>query len=168
MPIDPHCARLAPRNCVDFLRRIEIIWRASSRFCTVATCPMFNAGPHYQYYWEEGDNARIQMSAPDYFAALKRWIKRALSNRKLFARESGTPLSAEAMGILETAFRRIFRVFAHMYTCHFVAIQKQGMEAAINTLLAHFILFALTFELIPEDELEMLEPVFRKIGEGAG
>jgi MOB kinase activator 1 len=153
-------------NCIDFMNRIEVIFRASSLFCTVSTCPMFNAGPQYQYFWENPDSTRVQMSAPDYFQTLKRWIKRALGNRQVFPRESGSPETPEAREILETAYRRLFRVFAHLYTCHFAAIQKHGMETVINTLLAHFIVFSLMYSLIPEEELEMLEPVFRKIGQG--
>lgn len=106
------------------------------------------------------------MSAPDYFAALKKWIRRSLSNSKLFPQISGIEFSAEAKVIIETAYRRMFRVFAHLYTCHFAAIQKQNMEVVINTLLAHFVVFAINYELILEEELDMLEPVFRKIGEG--
>jgi hypothetical protein len=45
-------------------------------------------------------------------------------------------------------------------------LQKQGFEKTVNTLLAHFIVFTLNYTLIPEDELEMLEPVIRRIGEG--
>jgi MOB kinase activator 1 len=153
-------------NCVDFLNRIETICRASSLFCTVVTCPMFNAGPKYQYFWEDADTAPVQMSAPDYFSTLKRWIKRALSNRKLFPREPGIPFSPEARETIETAYRRLFRVFAHLYTCHFAVLQKQGFEKTVNTLLTHFIVFSLNYSLIPEEELEMLEPVFRSIGEG--
>jgi hypothetical protein len=65
-----------------------IFWTAL-RPSTVVLCPMFNVSPKYQYFWEDANTAPGEMSAPTYFATLKRWIKRALSNRELFARDPG-------------------------------------------------------------------------------
>ena len=106
----------------------------------------------------------VQLSAPEYFSALKRWIKRNLSNEKLFPKESGTPLSEDAINILKTAYRRLFRIMAHMYMCHFSRIRKYDMEVVINTMLAHYTTFALQFNMIEAADLEMLGPVFKAMG----
>jgi MOB kinase activator 1 len=152
-------------NCIDFLNRIDLFFSSCSLFCTVSTCPMFNAGPEYQYFWEDTDTARVQLSAPEYFNTLKRWIRRHLSNRAVFPRESGTRMSPDADDIMKTAYRRMLRVFAHMYTCHFHEIQKQNLEPVANTMLAHYLMFVMMYQLVPFPELSMLMPVVDKLGQ---
>jgi MOB kinase activator 1 len=152
-------------NAIDFLDRTELLFSSCSLFCTVNTCPMFNAGPHYHYFWEDADTPQpVQLSAPEYFNSLKHWIKRNLGNTGLFPRETGRDLSPEATEVLKTAYRRLFRILAHMYMCHFSTIQDLKMEEVINTLLGHFTTFALQFRMIDRVDVEMLGPVFLKIG----
>jgi MOB kinase activator 1 len=151
-------------NCIDFMNRIDLFFSSCSLFCTVSTCPMFNAGPQYQYFWEDADTAPVQLSAPEYFNTLKRWIRRHLSDRILFPRESGTEMSEAAAGVMQTAYRRMLRVFAHMYTCHFHEIQKQNMEPVANTLLAHYLMFVVMNQLVPREELSMLMPIVGVLG----
>jgi MOB kinase activator 1 len=149
-------------NAVDFLERTELLFSSCSLFCTVNTCPMFNAGPHYHYFWEDADTPQpVQLSAPEYFNRLKHWIKRNLSNPKLFPTENGSELSQAAFDVLKSTYRRLFRILAHMYMCHFSQIQKLNMELVINTLLAHYTMFALQYHLISLADVEMLAPVYQ-------
>lgn len=53
-------------------------------------------------------------------------------------------------------FRRLFRVYAHIYTNHFSAIVSLGEEAHVNTSFKHFILFVKEFNLIDQKELAPL------------
>jgi MOB kinase activator 1 len=148
-------------NAIEFLERTELLFSSCSLFCTVSTCPMFNAGPHYHYFWEDADTTQpVQLSAPEYFNALKRWIHRNMSNEKLFPKKDGEDLSPEAIDVLKTTYRRLFRIMAHMYMCHFSDIQKQNMETVINTVCGHYSTFALQYEMVELGELEMLEPVY--------
>jgi hypothetical protein len=59
----------------------------------------------------------------------------------------------------------MLRVFAHLYACDFSAIAKHGMEKTTNTVFAHFLVFSIVYYFIPEDEMEIVEPVFRRTGE---
>lgn len=152
-------------NLVDFLERVELLFSSCSLFCTPDTCPMFNAGPHYHYFWEDADTEQpIQLSAPEYFSVLKRWIKRNLQNTKLFPKQSGTELIPEAVEILKSAYRRLFRILAHLYMCHFNHIREFQFEVVINTVLAHYTDFALRYEMITPQHIEMLQPVFVAMG----
>jgi MOB kinase activator 1 len=151
-------------NAIDFLERTELLFSSCSLFCTVNTCPMFNAGPHYHYFWEDADTPQpVQLSAPEYFNSLKHWIRRNLGDEKLFPKASGAELSSEAIDILKTTFRRLFRIMAHMYMCHFSHIQKQSMEKVINTVCGHYSTFAMQYEMVQLHDLEMLEPVYEAI-----
>ena len=68
-------------NAVEFFDRVEQLFVSSSLFCTSETCPMFNAGPHYHYFWEdEAKEQPIQLSAPEYLMEFKRLTKRTLQN----------------------------------------------------------------------------------------
>lgn len=152
-------------NAVEFLDRVEVLFSSCSLFCTVSTCPLFNAGPHYHYLWDDEDTPQpVQLSAPEYFVALKRWVKRNLSNEKLFPVASGTPLSEAATDILRTTYRRLFRILAHMYMCHFSNIRKSQMEVVLNTMLGHYTTLALQYGMIDPADLEMLRPVFQAMG----
>ncbi|KAH0786428.1 Mob1/phocein family protein [Histomonas meleagridis] len=147
-------------NAIDFFERVELLYSSCSLFCTVDTCPMFNAGPHYHYFWEDADTPQpVQLSAPEYFNSLKRYIKRNFSNPKLFPKESGAKLSEEAMEILRTTYRRLFRILAHLYMCHFSYILKFKFENVINTIFGHYATFALQYDMISPQDLEMLRPV---------
>ena len=148
-------------NAIEFLDRVEQLSNACSLFCTSETCPMFNAGPHYHYFWEdEGTEQPIQLSAPEYFLALKRWSKRNLQNVNLFPRKSSNDLLPESLLILKTIYRRTFRILAHLYMCHFSSIREFQFEPIINTILAHYTLFSLKYELIQPIDVEMLRPVY--------
>jgi MOB kinase activator 1 len=125
---------------------------------------MFNAGPHYGYYWEDENTTKpVQLSAPEYFIALKRWIRRNLSNEKLFPPSSTPELAPEALAVLSTVYRRLFRILAHLYMCHFSDIKKLNMETVINTILMHYSAFVEAHKLMSMTELEMLEPVFQAV-----
>lgn len=148
-------------NAIDFFERVELLYSSCSLFCTVDTCPMFNAGPHYHYFWEDADSEQpVQLSAPEYFNCLKRYIKRNFANQKLFPRESGAKLSEEALTVLRTTYRRLFRILAHLYMCHFSYILKFKFENVINTILGHYATFALQYDMISPQDIEMLRPVF--------
>jgi MOB kinase activator 1 len=149
-------------NAVCFLQRIELLFMSCSLFCTINTCPMFNAGPHYEYYWEDEDTAKpVQLSAPEYFTMLKRWIRRQLTNKKLFPPTGD--LGPDAIAILKTVYRRLARILAHLYMCHFSQIRKQNLETVMNTVLVHYSRFAEAFDLVQLSELEMLKPVFAAV-----
>lgn len=159
-------------NAVEFLDRTEILFSSCSLFCTDHTCPLFNAGPNYHYLWEDADIPQpIQLSAPAYFNAVKRFAKRNMSNARLFPVESGTQLSADAMDVLKIVYRRLYRILAHMYVCHIKTIQNAGMEIVLNTMLGHYTTFGMQYDMIGVADMKMLGPVFTVLGmeiEGIG
>jgi MOB kinase activator 1 len=122
---------------------------------------MFNAGPHYHYFWEdESTVAPVQLSTPEYLMQLKRWAFRQLANPELFPKTDGVPLSEEAKLTLRTIFRRTTRILAHLYLCHFKSIKEFRVEPVINTILVHYTLFALRYDMIQAIDVEMLAPVY--------
>ena len=148
-------------NAAEFLTRVELLYSSCSLFCTQETCPMFNAGPHYHYFWEDEETQKpIQLSAPEYFQHLKRWARRTLKDPAIVPTDIGVNLSEDGATKLRSVFRRLFRIISHMYICHFSSIREFNMEPVINTMLMHYTTFGFKFALISATDIEMLEPVF--------
>ncbi|OHS93511.1 MOB kinase activator-like 1 A [Tritrichomonas foetus] len=157
---------------VDFLHRVELLYSSCSLFCTSDTCPMFNAGPHYKYFWDDSDSPTpIQVSAPEYFSYLKRFIKRNLQDPNIIPGKSGEKLNEDALSTLKMCYRRLFRILAHLYVCHFQnisSIQEPNVVEIMNTILTHYTKFALAQGMIDLPDLEMLSPVFAAINKDSG
>lgn len=54
---------------------------------------------------------------------------------------SGAPFPANFRDVVKTIFKRLFRVYAHIYHTHFQKIVSLKEEAHLNTCFKHFILF---------------------------
>ena len=70
---------------------------------------------------------------------------------------AGTPFPKNFQSIVKTIFKRLFRVYAHIYHSHFQKITSLGAEAHLNTCFKHFIYFVDEFKLIEAKELEPLK-----------
>lgn len=53
----------------------------------------------------------------------------------------GTPFPTNFKDVVKTIFKRLFRVYAHIYHSHFQKIVSLKEEAHLNTCFKHFILF---------------------------
>lgn len=155
-------------NLVDFLQRVELLYSSCSLFCTSDTCPMFNSGPQYCYFWEDDDSPQpIQVSAPEYFQALKRYIKRNLQNKELFPEES-EELLPKAETVIHTSYRRLFRILAHLYICHFKDISQLkdiNLFELMNTILTHYVNIALIYQVCKMEDFEIFAPIFKAIND---
>lgn len=154
-------------NLVDFLQRVELLYSSCSLFCTSDTCPLFNAGPRYCYFWLDDDSSKsLQVSAPEYFDALKRYIKRNLNNKSLFPDDLDDELSSKAVNVIQTSYRRLFRILAHLYVCHFKDISKLGdlnFFEVMNTILTHYANIALIYNICSIEDFDVFEPIFSNI-----
>jgi MOB kinase activator 1 len=57
---------------------------------------------------------------------------------------------------VKNIFKRLFRVYGHMYHSHVESIIALGAEAHLNTCFKHFMYFILEFNLVERKELEPL------------
>jgi hypothetical protein len=57
---------------------------------------------------------------------------------------------------VKNIFKRLFRVYGHMYHSHVESIIALGAEAHLNTCFKHFMYFILEFGLVERKELEPL------------
>lgn len=85
---------------------------------------------------------RLNCQAYDVFACFRLIITCSLPSRIIFYfRSLGAPFPANFKEVVKTIFKRLFRVYAHIYHSHFQKIVSLKEEAHLNTCFKHFILF---------------------------
>ena len=58
--------------------------------------------------------------------------------------------------MIGVVFKRMFRIYAHVYHSHFHHIMSLGLEYHLNTCFKHFIYFVDQFKLVDAKELAPL------------
>jgi len=161
-------------NTVDFFNEINLLYGVIAEFCTEQACPIMCAGPKYEYMWADGKEVKRPMavSAPRYVDYLMTWVQNQLDDEKLFPTQLGVPFPGDFLERVQNIFRRLFRVYAHIYYCHFERMSALGAEPHLNTCFKHFVYFVFEFDLIPrKEELDPLRELIDKLLErdaGAG
>ncbi|XP_043811233.1 MOB kinase activator-like 1A isoform X1 [Manihot esculenta] len=130
-------------NTVDFFNQVNILYGTLTEFCTASNCPTMTAGPKYEYRWADGVTIKkpIEVSAPKYVEYLMDWIESQLDNEMIFPQKLGVPFPQNFRDVVKTIFKRLFRVYAHIYHEHFQKIVSLKEEAHLNTCFKHFVLF---------------------------
>jgi len=146
-------------NTVDFFNEISLLYGTITEFCTPSTCSVMSAGPQYEYLWADGVKVKkpIKVSAPEYVDLLMSWVETQLNDEHIFPLQLGLPFPKNFQAIVRVIFKRLFRVYAHMYHSHFQKIVGLGAEAHLNTCFKHFIYFVHEFKLIDPKELQPLK-----------
>jgi MOB kinase activator 1 len=152
-------------NVVDFFNQINMLYQSVSLFCSNESCPIMNAGPKFQYFWSDGVKIKkpVKCSAPDYIKLLMEWVQTQLDDEVLFPTRVDVPFPRGFIFEIKVIFRRLFRVYAHIYWCHFHNITSLSMDAHFNTCFKHFYYFIDEFNLVDKKELEPLEHVISNL-----
>eukprot|EP01091_Cochliopodium_minus_P016035 TRINITY_DN5882_c0_g1_i1.p1 TRINITY_DN5882_c0_g1~~TRINITY_DN5882_c0_g1_i1.p1 ORF type:complete len:214 (+),score=36.89 TRINITY_DN5882_c0_g1_i1:51-692(+) len=145
-------------NTVDFFNQINLLYGSITEFCTEECCPVMSAGPKFEYHWADGVQITkpVKVSAPKYVDYLMTWVQGILDNEKLFPSRIDIPFPKNFVGIIKQIFKRLFRVYAHIYYSHFSKIVSLGEEAHLNTCFKHFYYFIMEFKLVEKKELSPL------------
>jgi len=146
-------------HAVDFFNHLNMLYGTVTEFCTPKECPVMSAGPRYEYLWEDGVTYKrpTKLSAPDYVDALMNWVQNLLDDENVFPHKIGVQFPKNFRDTVKTIVRRLFRVYAHLYSNHFEQICALGIEAHLNTSYRHFFLFINEFNLIDARELAPLD-----------
>jgi len=146
-------------NTVDFFNQINMLYGTIMEFCTPSECPVMSAGPKYEYMWADGKSVKkaIKCSAPEYMDFLMTWVQDQLDDETIFPSRIGVPFMRRFPQLVGTIFKRLFRVYAHIYHSHFPQVIELGSEAHLNTSFKHFIFFCQEFSLISRKELEPMQ-----------
>eukprot|EP01121_Diplochlamys_sp_Union-15-3_P006608 TRINITY_DN1709_c0_g2_i1.p1 TRINITY_DN1709_c0_g2~~TRINITY_DN1709_c0_g2_i1.p1 ORF type:complete len:213 (+),score=32.42 TRINITY_DN1709_c0_g2_i1:55-693(+) len=152
-------------NVIDFFNQVNMLYDSVNQFCTKESCPVMNAGPKYEYHWADGQTIKkaIKCSAPEYVEYLMTWIQKLLDNEKVFPSKVGNEFPKNFLTIIKNIFKRLFRVYAHLYLSHIKQIQDLQVDAHLNTSFKHFIHFVEHHQLIAEKEKAPLTDLIKKM-----
>jgi len=145
-------------NTVDFFNEISLLYGTVTEFCTAQACPVMSA-EGYEYYWMDGVKYKKpeKVSAPEYVDLLMTWVETQLNDEQIFPLQVGTPFPKDFIARVKTIFKRLFRIYAHVYSSHFNSIVELGAEAHLNTCFKHFIYFVQEFKLVEDTDLSVLQ-----------
>lgn len=73
------------------------------------------------------------------------------------------PFPKNFRDVVKNIFKRLFRVYAHIYYSHFHKIVSLGEEAHLNTCFKHFYYFIVEFNLIDKKEMEPLQELINNL-----
>ncbi|KAI0921681.1 hypothetical protein AcV5_000795 [Taiwanofungus camphoratus] len=155
-------------HAVDFFNHLNMLYGTVTEFCTpqeyaplrsLAAADQMHVAGRYEYLWEDGVRYKrpTKLPAPEYVDALMNWAQNLLDNEEIFPNKIGVPFPKNFRDTIRTIFRRLFRVYAHLYSNHFDHICALGIEAHLNTSYRHFFLFVNEFDLVDKKELAPLD-----------
>ena len=123
-------------NAVDFYNQINMLYGTIQEVCTKEQCPVMNAGKKVEYYWADNSKSRsLRLSAPEYCDKLFNWIQEQLDNENIFPSKIGEPFPKNFANVAKTIFRRLFRVYAHIYHSHFQTVLDLNEEQHLRWIL---------------------------------
>ena len=117
----------------------------------------------FEYLWQDADNYKrpTKMPAPEYIEHLMAWVQSSIDNEQIFPSRIGVVFRSIARGgcgltsngatgvafpktfnaLLRQLFKRLYRVYAHIYCHHYPVIVQLGLEPHLNTGFKHYVLF---------------------------
>jgi MOB kinase activator 1 len=94
------------------------------------------------------------------------WVDSQISDRSLFPPdEDSTSFPPEFRSHTKTVFKRLFRVYAHIYHSHFTQFVELGAEVHLNTCFKRFVFFILEFDLVEKRELAPLHQLINSLSQ---
>lgn len=143
---------------VDVFNELNLLAGAVADLCTDQTCPLMNAGS-YTFAWADGDKIKepMKLSAPKYFETLLMWVEKQLSDESFLPVKPGVPFPPTYRKGMRVIYKRLFRIYAHIFHAHFKEMMEQEADAHLNHSFKHFIYFVKEFDLIDNEELEPLK-----------
>ncbi|KAK3114160.1 Mitotic exit network component [Teratosphaeriaceae sp. CCFEE 6253] len=136
-------------NVVDFYNQINLLYGAITEFCSPHSCPEMKATDEFEYLWHDPPTypKPTRLPAPTYIAHLLTWTSTHLSNPAVFPTHPGVPFPSTFGATVKTIFKRLYRVYAHIYCHHYGVVRGLGLEAHLNTGFKHYVLFVEEFGL---------------------
>ena len=166
-------------HVLDFFNEISIVYGTVAQQCTITTCACMSAGPRYTYKWADGNvvTTPIKLPASEYIRLLLEWVQEQIENTHLFPvspASSSTSTSSTSSAppaypqpdfdrTIQHIFKRLFRVYAHVYHSHYPYICSINVDRALNACFARFCWFIHVWELVDARQLAPLKDVMEEI-----
>ncbi|EGS23877.1 maintenance of ploidy protein mob1-like protein [Thermochaetoides thermophila DSM 1495] len=146
-------------NLVDFYNQINLLYGAITEFCSPQSCPEMKATDEYvlgimsvmhcadevrfEYLWQDSENYKkpTKMPAPAYIEQLMTWVQSNIDNEQVLPTRIGVPFPKHFPSLVRQIFKRMYRVYAHIYCHHYPVIRELGLEPHLNTSFKQYVLF---------------------------
>lgn len=153
-------------NMVDFYNQINLLYGAITEFCSPQSCPEMKATdeyaprpslllfrryahqpspflPRFEYLWQDNENYKrpTKMAAPAYIEQLMSWVQSSIDNEAVLPSRIGVPFPKSFPSLVRQIFKRMYRVYAHIYCHHYPVIRELGLEPHLNTSFKQYVLF---------------------------
>lgn len=153
-------------NTVHFFNAASMIYGTCQEFCTKETCETMSAG-RAEYLWKDGVKYKkpTRMTAPVYIETLLSWVDEQISNPALFPVDENAKFPRNFLSVVKNIYKRLFRLYAHIYYSHHEKIRSIGANAHLNTCFKHFVYFILEFNLVEKKDMAPLENFIAKFRE---
>ena len=128
---------------VDFYNQINLLYGSITEFCSPQSCPEMKATDEFEYLWQDSENYKkpTKMAAPEYIEHLMAWVQSNVDNEQMFPSRIGVPFPKTFSALIRNMFKRLYRVYAHIYCHHYPVIIELGLEPHLNTSFKHYVLF---------------------------
>ena len=74
-----------------------------------------------------------------------------------------TPFPPDFLNIVKNIFKRLFRIYAHIFCNHLQQVHDLDVEAHVNSAFKHFYLFIKEFSLVDKPDMAPLQHIIDKI-----
>lgn len=147
-----------------FLDQTSQLFGLITEFCDEASCPIMNAGPATEYLWMVSSTQKaVPISAPQYCSRLFNWTKEQTDDETLFPSKIGEQFPEHFFEIVQKIFKRLFRIYAHVYHEHFHHVEALECFRHVNTSFKHFLYFCKEFDLMSQMDYKPLAPLISKM-----
>eukprot|EP00741_Cyanophora_paradoxa_P024041 tig00021721_g23216.t1 len=159
-------------NLREFFQILNLLWSIScEEECTAESCPRMTAGEACEYLWQDVSSAEFaeprRVPAREYVERLFTWVELQLEDESLFPEPGslGQRISPSFLPALKTIFRRLLRVYAHIYRSHFPfrEIRMLSGEEHFNSCFRHFIYFCREHDLVDAHDSAPIKDIVDRI-----
>lgn len=99
--------------------------------------------PRFEYLWQDGETYKrpTKMAAPLYIEQLMGWVQGNIDNEAVLPSRVGVPFPKTFPSLVRQIFKRLYRVYAHIYCHHYPVVRELGLEPHLNTSFKQYVLF---------------------------
>mmetsp|Transcript_14213 Transcript_14213/g.23184 ORF Transcript_14213/g.23184 Transcript_14213/m.23184 type:complete len:381 (+) Transcript_14213:137-1279(+) len=156
-------------NLKNFQIDLKEIWGLVESVCRSSdeeTCLIMSAGSRYQFLWQDGEKYKkpTELRASDYIDTLFAHAERKFDQWKI-AEDATSPLPKGSLREAKMIYKRLFRVYAHLFHSHFELIKNTDTEGPLTVCFKRFVLFIKEFNLVKENELAPMKELIALIVE---
>ena len=105
------------------------------------------------------------MPACQYIELLLNWIDVQISEPSIFPVDEGARFPRSFQSVVRNIYKRLFRLYAHLYCAHSDKVRSIGANAHLNTCFKHFMYFSEEFGLIDDSDKQPLARLIVKMRE---